>query len=86
MKTKYYRCDGFRPIPVDQVEDIKEAAMIFADRLARQNYGRRGFCHNINANSWSPDYTSIQYQAFIGAPRENGCCGGNCWISVTLDD
>lgn len=85
MKTKYYRCRGFRPIPMDQVEDIKEAAKVFANRLARRICGGRGFCNNIKANSWSPNYTNVEYQAFVGVPDGNGCSGQNVWLTVYSD-
>lgn len=59
---KYYS-NGFRPVVSDS---IKEAAEMFANREAKNVYGKKGFCRIMNVNCHSEDYSTIECCAFIG--------------------
>ena len=70
-------------------EDMSEAAEIFANRIARKNYGKRGYCRTCNLNSWSRDHSLGEYQAFIGYTpagkhNRNSTAGNNIRFSVYL--
>ena len=60
-----YTCNGCRAITMDDVS-AGEVAQMFADRLARQKYGRAGYARTCNLNSYSSDGTTGEYQAFLG--------------------
>jgi hypothetical protein len=76
-----YKCDGFKSV---QAEDMKQAARIFAERQARREYGKRGYCHHVNQDSYSQDGNSATYQAFIGVYNKNyrSTNGENIWLTV----
>lgn len=74
-----YRANGFRGTV--EAEDFREAAAIFAGRMARKDYGRRGYCHHTRLDSWAEDGFSATVQTFIGRDVKNsGCEGRNVWI------
>ena len=58
-----YRTGRCRPINADSA---REAAEVFAGRLARRAYGRRGYARTLNCTAWSQDNTITEWQAFIG--------------------
>jgi len=77
-----YICSGFRPV---KAESNKEAANIFANREARNRYGRGGYCLGATASSWSQDGSLVEYEAFIGyTPRgqHNTTVGNDYRFSV----
>ena len=75
-----YLCEGFRPA---KAWDAKEAAEVFADRLARRWWGRSAFCHHVRRDSWSESGRRVTFEAFIGTPAEGGgCAGRNVWLTV----
>ena len=77
-----YICSGFRPVKADS---NKEAANIFANREARNRYGRGGYAIDVKENSWSQDGSFVAYESFIGyAPRgqHNTTVGNDYRFSV----
>ena len=69
-----YACEGFRAVEADIIGD---AAGIFARRLARKSYGRRGDVRVLARNSWAEDGTRVTYQAFIGITDRNNVTVGH---------
>jgi hypothetical protein len=66
-------------------DSMRDAAEIFANRLARKAYGRSAYARTLNLNSWSQDNTVGEYEAFIGyrtGPHET--TGHNERFTVTL--
>ena len=98
-----YSCDKMRPIKhgteftrrdrrgeIDSwriVESIKDAAFMFADRIARKEYGRhRGYCHHVRCDGASTDGRYANYEAFIGHTVSGGMTSGrNIRLSVYID-
>ncbi len=94
-----YRCDNMRPI-VDNEDwfyelggrylEPKDAAHIFADRLAKREYGKAGYCHHVRLDTYREDGRSYNYQAFIGKDQPKryggGCSGRNIWLTVWIAD
>jgi len=74
--------EQYRGLPVD----AKEAARIFANRLARKKYGKKGYCYHVRLDSWTQDGTVHHFEAFIGRdlPRAygGGCQGHNEWLTI----
>jgi len=58
-----YRTGRCRPIIADSA---REAAEIFAARLARRAYGRRGYARTLNCTGWSQDGSFREFEAFLG--------------------
>jgi hypothetical protein len=85
-----YHVDGFQPIrqsehPSGEVQTVTDAARIFANRLARRTYGKRGYCYTVRADSWATDNSSHTFEAFIGRDVPNsGCEGHNEWLYVAV--
>lgn len=77
-----FRADGFRDV---QAESHREAARIFADRQARRDYGRNGFCRTLRADGRTFDGKMHTFEAFIGKPvpgERSATRGHNVWIYV----
>jgi hypothetical protein len=49
-----------------RADSMRDAAEIFATRLARKSYGRSAYARTLNLNSWSQDNTVGEYDAFVG--------------------
>lgn len=79
--VKVYRSIGFRAV---KAQSMGEAAHVFAQRLARREYGRRGVVRTLNLNSWARDGSCGDYQAFLGlpGPEPGQTTGGDVWIHV----
>lgn len=58
-----YTTLGCRAVSAD---NMREAAEIFANRMARKTYGKSGYCRTCNLESWSQDRSRGDYNAFIG--------------------
>ena len=92
--TTLYRADGFKRLPKStdpwgEVQTATDAARVFANRLARIQYGKHGHCANVRPDSWSPDGLSQTFEVFIGTPprgREGGTPGHNEWITITVEE
>lgn len=78
-----YFCDGFRAV---DAESNADAAGIFADRLARKHYGRRGDVRTLRKDSWTQDSSRITYQAFVGRTNRQGVTAGhNVFLTVVRE-
>lgn len=74
--------DGFRAV---EAEGASAAARIFAERLARREYGRSGHCRTLRLDSWTQNGASHTFEAFIGKPVPGDratTSGRNVWIYV----
>lgn len=74
-----FRCDGYRAVRAEGPDD---AAMVFAERMARAEYGRAGGVRALRCDSWSLDGERYNYEAFIGRDAFGGCSGRNVWFQV----
>jgi hypothetical protein len=45
---------------------MSSAAEVFANRAAREKFGRSGYCRTCALQSWSQDNTLGEFSAFIG--------------------
>lgn len=62
---------------------MKEAAEVFANRMARKKYGRSGYCRTCKMDSYSQDGTLAQFSAFIGyTTGQNETTGNNVNFTV----
>ncbi len=76
-----YHCNGFRCVRADGILD---AAEVFAKRAARRAFGRRGIVRTLNEESWTKDFSLIEFSAFIGyASGRNETTGHNIRFTVT---
>lgn len=76
-----YVCPGFRAVRAD---DISDAARTFANRAARQEFGRAGYARTLRLDTWTRDESSFAYQAFIGRDTsQNTCTGHNIWLHIS---
>jgi len=75
-----YYSPGFRNV---EAESPAEAARIFANRQARRDFGRRGYCRTLRLDCWTENHRSHTFEAFIGYDVDrNSCSGHNVWIYV----
>ena len=84
--TKYL-CDSFRPLRrSDAVQTAIDAATVFANRLARREYGRKGYARTVRPDSWTPDGSSHTFEVFIGTdgPQHGTTVGRNEWLYVSV--
>jgi hypothetical protein len=58
-----YKTQGYNAVTA---ENMSEAAGFFADRMARKQCGKTGYCRTLNLESWSEDNTLGEYNAFVG--------------------
>lgn len=69
-----FKCDNFRPVEADTFE---EAARIFAERYARQRWGRRrGGCHHVRLDCYAVDGRYANVEAFVGRHTTDGGMSG----------
>ena len=61
-----YRCAGLRAIRQSSVPEGEHPSAIFARRLARRAFGRRGIVRTLVEDSWTQSRDLIEYGAFIG--------------------
>ena len=65
-----FACESHHPI---HAETMIEAATQFAARKARAAFGRKGYVRLCNLESWAPNGSFAEFNAFIGyrsAPGE----------------
>ena len=80
--TKTFRCEGFRNV---QADNAQEAAEVFANRLARKEFGKTGYARTLNLNSWTEDRKCFTYNSFIGySTGRNETTGRNEWLYVSV--
>lgn len=78
---KLYHCSGFRSV---RAAGILDAADVFARRAARRAFGRRGVVRVLREDSYAPDYSMIEFSAFVGYPSgPNETTGHNIRFTVT---
>lgn len=58
-----YTANGFKSV---MAERITEAAQVFANRAARREFGRKGYCRTCTQGAYSQDGRLAEYSAFIG--------------------
>ena len=78
-KMKTYSTHGRKSV---QSETIKDAAGIFAARIARAEFGQCGDARTCKMDSYSQDGTYAEFSAFIGITRGNETTGRNINFSV----
>lgn len=62
-----YKCGKLRPLKSsEEIRNVADAAMVFANRLAQQTYGKAGFCHHVRRDSTSALFDFANFEAFIG--------------------
>ena len=59
-----YHCNGLRSIR--SVPEGDHPSAMFARRLARRAFGRKGIVRSIVEDSWTESRDLIEYAAFIG--------------------
>ncbi len=75
-----YTCSGFRAVTA---ETFSDAAIVFANREARRQFGRRGYARTLNPGSYAKDGSLAEFSSFIGyntGPNET--TGHNTHITV----
>jgi hypothetical protein len=58
-----YTSKNRRPVIAESMSD---AAEIFANRAARDKFGRSGYCRTCVCTSWNRENTLGEFSAFIG--------------------
>ena len=67
-------------------ETAHEAALIFAIRIARREYGKLGRVACFYADGWAFDGSHVTYNAFIGKSSESGGTRGrNILVRADVD-
>ena len=62
---------------------MREAAAIFAARMARKFYGSKGYCRSCVMGSYSQDGSLAEFSAFIGyTTGRNETTGHNVSFTV----
>ena len=75
----YYRSGGYRGT-VRVHKDADDKALEAGRLIAHRIYGRGGVVRACRIDSWSPDYSTATYQAFIGIADGQGVTGRDVWI------
>lgn len=74
------------PMQYRKINTARDAAWLFANRLAKREYGRKGYCHHARLDCASADGRYGHYECFIGVPAEGGgTTGKNIRLSVHID-
>jgi hypothetical protein len=77
---KKYTCNGFKSVTT---ETMSEAANIFANRAARQKYGKSGYARTCTQGAYAQDGRLAEYSAFIGyGTGRNETAGHNINFTV----
>lgn len=75
-----FECEGFRAV---MACDARQAAEIFAQRLARREFGRNGRVGALRLDTWSEDGSTHRFEAFVGRHTGAGDISGhNSWLFV----
>jgi len=80
-----YHCSGFKSIDEANLSEYEGAIDVFARRLARREYGKRGEAVIVRENARSQDGRLVEYDVFIGTKDRcnRGWVGRNVFLSVT---
>lgn len=87
-----FHADGFQPVKrSDEVQNVRDAADIFADRLARRKFGKRGYARIVRPDSWTQNGKWHSFETFIGTDQRGPggsteTVGRNEWLYVTVRD
>lgn len=75
-----FTCDEkLRPV---RAEGLSDAAHIFARRMARREFGKRGDVRTCTMGSYAQDYSFAEFSAFIGTTKGNETTGRDIQITV----
>jgi hypothetical protein len=78
-----YSCENYRNV---KANNMREAALIFALRAARREYGSKAIVVTCNQQAMAMDGSFAEYQAFVGVPHgSRSICGKNIRFSVYLE-
>lgn len=81
-----YTCSSHRPILKSSLEfaddGIDSAARLFAERRARREFGKSGRVGAFRMDCYNRDYSTVEYEAFIGYPCGDGLSGRNVRFTV----
>lgn len=80
MKT--FLTPGRRPV---KAETINEAAQLFAARMARAEFGKRGDCRTCTMGSYAGNGSMAEFHAFIGITKNHETTGHNVQFSVYVE-
>ncbi len=75
-----FACSGLRNVVAD---DIKQAADVFSKRIAKKKFGRTAYARTLNVTSWTADYETVEFNAFVGVSTgRNETTGSNVVFTV----
>lgn len=75
-----FHCNGYRSV---RAAGIHDAAEVFARRAARRAFGRRGIVRTLIEDSYTEDFSLVEFNAFIGyAIDRNETTGHNYRFTV----
>lgn len=84
-----YTCDNFKSVRTGEehsyilIENGKDAARVFAQRLARKQYGKRGTVAAVRMDCYAENGSYANYEVFIGRSNdERGVTGHNEYLTV----
>ncbi len=75
-----FQCNGFHPVEADSPT---AAALIFAGRLARRRYSKKGYCRTVRLDYSTENGLGHQFEAFIDKDEPNESGGLSVWLYVT---
>ena len=73
---KEYRV-GTDPYETIWIENVRQAALVFAWRMAFKRYGRRAAVAANRVDCWSTDGRYVNFECFVGYRCENGGITGS---------
>lgn len=77
-----YLCSGMRNV---EAEGIREAAEIFAGRMARRKFGKRGVALYPNMGGYDPRMRFAEFTAFIGCKSgQSETTGSDIHFTVSI--
>lgn len=67
-----------------EAEGIREAAAIFAGRMARRKFGKRGVALTPKMGAYDPKLRFAEFDAFVGYRAGSGIDGINLHFTVSI--
>jgi hypothetical protein len=90
---KRFTCSGFQSVQFSEDGDpqktamtAKNAAHIFAGRLARKEFGKKGECGGVTQTGWSFDGKSATFDCRIGVRAGKNFSFRNEQLTVAVDE